>query len=187
MYGAAGQTLSPAAATNMYVALSTDTGDFRYSNATDRAFRCAAELVEAGANPAQVAEWVHEGRTESSVRLLAEALKTLRIDCGGRLATMDVDPDAFVRASASPADTEDLIATPRSIAGIRVVAFFKKWEQGVVRISLRSKGALDVCRIAAHFGGGGHTNAAGCTVHGDLAEVHRDVQEQLAHMLDGRP
>jgi len=187
MYLESGFIPSAEAATNLFVAVSTDTGDFRYSNATSRAFLSAAALVEAGASPAQVAEWVHEGRGEASVRLLGEALKTLVIDCDGRLASICVDSEAFLRAQASPADTEDIIATPRSIAGVHVVAFFKQWEPGVVRISLRSKGKIDVRRVAVELGGGGHTNAAGCTVHGELATVSKTVRSRVAELLGEGP
>jgi phosphoesterase RecJ-like protein len=167
----------------MFVALSTDTGDFRYPNATARAFRAAAALTEAGAKPAQVAGWIHERRSEASIRLLGEALGTLELLEDGRLAVLAVDPAAFHRAGARPEDTEDLISAPRSIAGVEVVAFLKQWEPGVVRVSLRSKGRIDVCGVAALFGGGGHTNAAGCTIHGELAAARSEVIARLASVL----
>jgi phosphoesterase RecJ-like protein len=175
---------TPAAATNMYLALSTDTGDFRYSNATGRAFRAAAEMVEAGASPVQTAEWVHGQRSEASVRLVGEALKTLTLHCGGGLATMSIDTQAYERANASPADTDQVIDLPRSIAGVRAVAFFKQWEPGIVRVSLRSKGTVDVCRVAARFGGGGHKNASGCTIHGELSTAVQDLVPILALELE---
>jgi phosphoesterase RecJ-like protein len=171
------------AATNLFVAVATDTGDFRYDNATARAFRAAAALVEAGAYPPQVSEWVHEGRAAASVRLLGEALRNLEISCDGALAMIEVDPEAFRRASAGSADTEDIIDVPRSIDGVDVVAFLKQWEPGVVRVSLRSRGPIDVRRVAVSFGGGGHTNAAGCTVRGELDDVRRNVRERLVGLL----
>ena len=185
LYGVAGVQPSPAAATNAYVALSTDTGDFRFANATGRAFRAAAEMVEAGASPAQVSSWVHESRSAASVRLLGEALKTLTFGSGGALATMSVDPDAYRRAEAGPQDSEDLVSVPRSIVGVRAVALLKQWEPGVVRVSLRSKGDLDVRSVAAVFGGGGHTSAAGCTVRGELDAVRTDLTGRLEDLLEG--
>ncbi|MCG6962487.1 MAG: bifunctional oligoribonuclease/PAP phosphatase NrnA [Acidobacteria bacterium] len=184
MYRAAGVEPSAQAATAMYVALSTDTGDFRYSNATPRAFLAAAELVEAGARPEQVAEWVHQRRSAASVRLLGEALRTLQITEDGRVASLSVDADAFARAQATPADTDGLINVPRAITGVIVAAFFKQWEPGVVRISLRSRGAVDVRAIAAAYGGGGHSNAAGCTVPGELAAVRQEVLARLRTLLE---
>ncbi len=184
MFRAAGIAPSARAATAMYVALSTDTGDFCYSNATPRAFLAAAELVEAGAQPEQAAEWVHQRRSAASVRLLGEALRTLELTENGRVASLTVDADAFARAAASPADTDELINVPRTIAGVVAAVLFKQWQPGVVRVSLRSRGAIDVHTIAAAYGGGGHTKAAGCTVQGELADVRCEVLARLRALLE---
>jgi phosphoesterase RecJ-like protein len=172
------------AATAMYAALATDTGDFRYSNATPRAFRAAAEMVEWGADPARVAELVHMQRSVSSVRLLGEALATLEMRAGGRLAAVSLDRDAFERTGAGPEDTDGIVNHPRAIAGVRAAAMFKQTEPGAVRVSLRSRGDVDVRSVAAAFGGGGHTNAAGCTVEGDLPSVRQRVLEAVERLLE---
>jgi phosphoesterase RecJ-like protein len=187
MFREAGVQPSPEAATNAHVALTTDTGDFRYSNATRRAFEAAAEMVEAGADPTRIAEWVHGRRTEASIRLLGEALRTLSLQCGGRLAVIELDQEAFDRSKAKPADSEDIINYPRSIAGVQAVALFKQWEPNVVHISLRSKGKFDVRGVAARFGGGGHTNAAGCRVNGDFAATREEITTALAALLEESP
>jgi phosphoesterase RecJ-like protein len=183
LYGEIGVLPSAEAATNLFVALSTDTGDFRYSNATGKAFRAAAEMVDAGAEPVQVADWVNGNRSEASVRLLGEALRTLRLECDGQLALITVDQEAFRRAQAGPEDTEEIVNVPRSISGVRAVAYFKQWEPGVVRVSLRSRGSVDVRKVAADFGGGGHTNAAGCAINGELPEIERQVAAAVADAL----
>jgi len=183
LYGEVGVMPSPDAATNLFAALATDTGDFRYSNATGRAFRVAAEMVDAGADPPRVANWVHNNRSLASVMLLGEALRTLRIQCDGKLALITADQEAFQKSNAGPEDTEEIINIPRSIAGVEAVAFFKQWEAGVVRVSLRSRGDVDVRRVATAFGGGGHVNAAGCTVKGELAEVEAQVASAIAAAL----
>jgi phosphoesterase RecJ-like protein len=185
MYVEAGLVPSPEAATNLFVALSTDTGDFRYSNATGRAFRAAAEMVDAGARPTRVANWVHNHRSLASVRLLGEALLTLRIMCGGKLAVITADQGAFQRAGAGPEDTEEIVNIPRSIAGVEAVAYFKQWEDGTVRVSLRSRGDVNVRAVAESFGGGGHVNAAGCAVQGELSQIERDVSTAVAAALGG--
>lgn len=184
MYCSAEIEPSADAATNMYVALTTDTGDFRYPNTTPRAFTAAAALLAAGASPEQVAEWVHERRSPYSVRLLGEALQTLTLDCDGQLATLWVDRDAFERAGATSADTEEIINTPRAIAGVKAVAFFKEWEPGTVRVSLRSKGDRNVYEIAVRRGGGGHINASGCTIHDTMDNARRQVTMELIKMLE---
>jgi phosphoesterase RecJ-like protein len=185
MFAAAKIEPSAAAATNMYVALVTDTGDFRYSNARPRAFRAAAEMVEAGAEPPLIAEWVHDGRTEASVRLLGEALTTLRFSLGGRLASLAVGPDAFERAGADSTDTDEIINVPRAVAGVEAVLFCKQWEPGTVKVSLRSRGDIDVCSVAAAYGGGGHTNAAGCALDTDLDTARAKLEASLAELLGG--
>jgi phosphoesterase RecJ-like protein len=183
LFGEIGVLPSADAATNMFAALSTDTGDFRYSNATGRAFRAAAEMVDAGAQPPAVANWVHNNRSLASVRLLGESLRTLRILCAGKLALITADQEAFERAEAGPEDTEETVNIPRSIAGVQAVAYFKQWEPEVVRVSLRSRGPVDVRAVASSFGGGGHPNAAGCTINGALAEVEEKVASAVAAAL----
>ncbi len=183
LYSELGVQPTPDAATNLFAALSTDTGDFRYSNATGRAFRAAAEMVEAGAEPPRVANCVHNNRSLASVRLLGESLRSLRILCDGKLALITADQEAFRRAQASPEDTEETVNVPRSISGVEAVIYFKQWEPGVIRMSFRSRGAVDVSAIAETFGGGGHKNAAGCTVTGELTEIQERAATAVAEAL----
>jgi len=185
MFKTAGVTPSVDAAINTYVALVTDTGDFCYSNARPRAFLAAAEMVERGVEPPMIAEWVHDGRTEASVRLLGEALKTLRFGCDGRLASLAVDEAAFNRAGADPTDTEEIINIPRAIGGVEAVVFCKQWQPAIVKVSLRSRGKVDVRSVAASFGGGGHTNAAGCTIEADLETARKILESSLTELLGG--
>lgn len=187
MFTAAHVMPDPATATCCFTALSTDTGDFRYANATQRAFLAAAEMVAAGARPEEVSQWVHERRTEASVRLLGEVLSTLELTCGGRLALVQADAAAFARAGAGTEDTEDIVNVPRTIAGVEVVAFFKEPRPGTVRVSLRSRGAVDVKSVAAALGGGGHTNAAGCSVEGSLQEARARIVPALEKLLECSP
>lgn len=185
MFKTAGVEPSMDAAVNTYVALATDTGDFCYSNARPRAFRAAAEMVERGADPPTVSEWVHDGRTEASVRLLGEALKTLRFGCDGRFASLAVDEEAFARAGADSTDTEEIINIPRAISGVEAVVFCKQWEPGIVKVSLRSRRDVDVRSVAASFGGGGHTNAAGCSLETDLETARAQLESSLTELLGG--
>ncbi len=175
---------SPQAATALFAALSTDTGDFRYSNATGNAFRAAAEMVEWGADPTLVSELVHERRTLGSVRLLAEALSTLEMHSSNQLAVIEVGPEAFARAGAQGSDTDQIVNLPRSISGVEIVAFLKQTDSGAVRISLRSRGTIDVRSVAVSFGGGGHTNAAGCSIDGDLGTARDALLPGLKALLE---
>jgi phosphoesterase RecJ-like protein len=115
---------------------------------------------------------------------MSAALQTLTISCGGRLATIEVAPDAYERSQAGAEDTEDIINVPRSIAGVDIVAFFKQHEPGIVRLSLRSKGRFDVQSVAAQLGGGGHPNAAGCTIRDNLENARHRVLPMLTSLLE---
>jgi phosphoesterase RecJ-like protein len=126
---------------------------------------------------------VHGNRSEASVRLLGEVLRSLRIENGGRLAVMTADEEAFRRAKAGPEDTEEIVNIPRSIAGVEAVAFLKQNEPGIVRVSFRSRGDFDVCAVAAGFGGGGHRNASGCTIPGNISDAEREVTAALEDAL----
>jgi phosphoesterase RecJ-like protein len=174
-------TLTPTMALNLFTAIHMDTGSFRYSNVTPRTFCIAGELVAAGADPAFVANRLYEHRPAQALRLLGETLARVQLSEDGRVAWLALAagavPESFVEA-------EDLVNYPRSIASVRVACLLR--ERGnTVKVSLRGKGDVDVSRIAARFGGGGHPNAAGCSVTGPLAEVTRDVLAAVRTALDG--
>lgn len=171
-------------ATNLYAALVTDTGDFRYSNATPRAFSAAARLVEAGARPFEIAEALWEHNPVRVVRLTAAVLSTLELMAGGRLAVITCDRAMLEAAGAFPEDTENLINIPRAIEGVRVAVLLKAFRDGSVRASLRSRADVDVQAVARIFGGGGHRNAAGCTIPGTLSEARRALLEAVLPVVE---
>ncbi len=158
-------------ATNLFTALDTDTGSFRYSNVTATTFRIAAELVAAGAEPARVSGALHERRPITALHDLARALALVRVSEDGHVAWLAL-PDGTVPESFIAA--EELVNYPRSLASVRVACFLRELGE-TVKVSLRGKGDVDVQAIAARFGGGGHRNAAGYTVTASLEEATRDV------------
>ncbi len=164
---ALGVRISPAMAGNLFTAIHTDTGSFRYSNTTETTLRIAGELVVAGASPALVSENLYERRASDSLRWLGETLARIQVSPDGRIAWLALPagavPESFIEA-------EDLVNYPRSIGSVRVACFLREVD-GRVKVSLRGKGDVDVNRIAAGFGGGGHQRAAGCTVPGSLADA----------------
>ncbi|HVS02820.1 MAG TPA: bifunctional oligoribonuclease/PAP phosphatase NrnA [Thermoanaerobaculia bacterium] len=172
-------------ATCLYLTLVTDTGGFRFSNATPEAFEAAAELVREGAEPETVARWLYESRPAGSLRLLCEMLQTLELHDGGRIASVVIRRDALQRAGATPADTEGLVDYPRSIAGVDAVALLRETEEGRLKVSLRSRGEVDVEQVARRHGGGGHHNAAGFTADGPLEELRGQVVGELREVLEG--
>ena len=161
---ALGAPITASIATNLFTSLHTDTGSFRYSNVTPRTFEIAAALVAAGADPAMVSNALYERRGAEALRQLGEVLTRVTLSDDGRIAWIALPggavPETFVEA-------EDLVNYPRSIESVRVACLLR--ERGdQVKVSLRGKGDVDVSRIARTFGGGGHRNAAGCTIAGTL-------------------
>lgn len=181
--------IDPLSASCLLVGLTTDTGGFRFSNATPRAHDAAAQLVREGAAPELVSRWVYESQPEGAVRLLGEMLSTLELDSGRRVATVVLTREMFRRAGAEEGDSEGLIDVPRAVAGVEAVALLRETAERSWKLSLRSRGAVDVQAIAARHSGGGHRNAAGCRAEGDLGAVRaRFVGELVAAVeaADGR-
>jgi phosphoesterase RecJ-like protein len=180
LLSALGVTLTPSIATNLFTAVHTDTGSFRYSNVTPDTFRIAAALTAAGARPDVVSSALYERRAPDALRLLGESLARVRVSEDGRVAWLALAagavPERFI-------ESEELVNYPRSIATVRVACLLRELGGGRVKVSLRGKGDVDVNRIAAAFGGGGHANAAGCTIAGPLDAVTRRVLDAVGAAL----
>ncbi len=170
-------------AVNIYVAILTDTGSFRYSNATPEAFSVAGDLVRIGVDPWEVAEKVYETQTAAKLGLLGRVLGSLEIAAGGRVAAVTTFKKDLRDFSATKDHLEGFINYPRAIAGVEVAAAFREETPGEFRVSLRSKGRVDVSAVASALGGGGHRNAAGCTVPGTIDEVKKRVFGMLEAAL----
>ncbi len=170
-------------AENIYVAILTDTGSFRYGNSSPEAFRVAGEMVRLGVDPWAVTEQVYETQSFSRLRLLGRVLDSLETALQGRVASITTMRADLAEFGAGKDDLEGFINYPRSILGAEVAVSFREEDGGIFRVSFRSKGRVDVSEVAARFGGGGHRNAAGCTVPGTLAEAKRKVFEALGAAL----
>ena len=181
---ALGVRVDPDTADCLYLALVTDTGGFRFSNATPAAFEAAARLVAAGARVERVSQWLHESQPEGAVRLLGHLIGTLRRWHDGRIATVHLTRAMFEAAGASAGDSESLIDVPRSVGGVDAVAMLRELEPGVWKISLRSRGAIDVEAVARARGGGGHRNAAGCRGTGDRSALEAELVAELAEAIE---
>jgi bifunctional oligoribonuclease and PAP phosphatase NrnA len=173
-------------ATQLFVAIVTDTGSFRYPGVSPRTFTIAARLLEAGADPVSVARTLFDSHTLARIRLHGAVLQSMVVDDGRHLAILRLDDATLALAGAVPEDTEGLINLPLSVKAIHAVAFFREAPNGQWRVSLRSKGDIDVGRAARSFGGGGHKNASGCTLSGDFEAVRARVLERLSPELGAR-
>jgi phosphoesterase RecJ-like protein len=170
-------------AVNIYVAILTDTGSFHYSNTSPEAFHIAGEMVRRGIDPWEVAEKVYESRSPDRLRLLGRVLASLEIGAGGKVASITTMKKDLADFSAGKDALEGYINYPRSVIGVEVAVSFREEGEREFRVSFRSKGRVDVSAVAQSFGGGGHRNAAGCTVQGSLSEVKEKVFAALEAAL----
>ena len=175
--------MDQAIAENIYTGILTDTGSFHYSNTSPKAFAVARKCLLAGVDPWKVAEKIYETQPLARLRLLPLVLETLESADGGRISSVVVTQRMMKQTGASPALTEDFINFPRSLKGSEVALLFREIEPEKYRVSLRSRGNVDVARVAKEFQGGGHPSAAGCTVEGNLEEVRAMVLERVKAAL----
>ena len=166
-----GIPLTKEIATCLLTGVITDTGSFRFMNVTPNTLRTAANLIEAGASPAVIAERVFDNRPFCATKLMGLALSSLSSTDDGRITWAHVTQADFAAASASDEDTEGFINFVRAVRGCEVALLFREFQPGKVRISLRSVDGRDVAKIANQFGGGGHKMAAGCNYTGTLADA----------------
>ena len=170
----------------LYTAIFTDTGSFRYSNTTPKSMRIAADLIEAGADPWLVTENVYESFAYRRIKLLGNVLAGVERTEDGRIAWVVVTEELFRRFGASSEDTENFINFVRSTKGVEVAILFRQTAALQYKISLRSKGRVDLSGLAQSLGGGGHKNAAGSTVDGTLDEVKKRVIDAVNNAVEAQ-
>src|SRR5438874_2013544 len=159
----------------VYTALLTDTGSFHYSNTTERTFKIASELVRIGVKPAKTAEAIFASYQWPKIELLSEVLGTAKRDDTGKVAWMWQTIAMQEKTKACEEDADGFVNYPLAVCEVQATALFKETSPGVYRTSLRSKGDVNVAKIAEQFGGGGHRNAAGCTLKGTSSELEQRV------------
>lgn len=170
-------------ATNLYTAIFTDTGGFRYSNTSVESLRIASKLINAGANTWEITKEIYENIPLNYFRLLTLTLSTL--EKKGKIAWITVTRRMLRKTNTSVQATEDFADRPRKIKGVEVGIFFRQDRENLFKVSLRSKGAVNVADIARVFGGGGHANAAGCVIKGSLKEVQNKVFQAVRKAIKG--
>ena len=178
-----GVRLTPEIATNIYVTILTDTGGFHFSHITPRTFDICRRCTEAGAAPEAIARAIYDSSTMGRLRLMGAVLHNLEFEGGGRAAVAALTLKLLQETGATHDDADGLINIPLNVKDIDAVVFFKEIAPDDFRVSLRSKGDVDVNRVANAFGGGGHKNAAGCTLNGPYAEVRRKLVAELTRAL----
>ncbi len=166
-------------AENLYTAIFSDTGGFRFQQTTAEAFAMAKELAEAGADPAKIAERLTEHYPLSRFCLLRRVLERLRLLAEGRVAISLLKSEDYERCQATKADPEDFATFLRSIDGVEVTALIKEFRPGEISVSLRSRGKVNVAWLAARFGGGGHRCAAGFRLKDDPSRFSHILGQEL--------
>jgi bifunctional oligoribonuclease and PAP phosphatase NrnA len=183
---ALGVPLSLEIATHIYLAILTDTGSFHYSSISPRTFDICRETLEAGVDPVLVARNVYDSNNMGRLKLFGAVLSAMQIDQSGRIAIVYLDHEMARAAGGTYEDTEGLINLPLTVKEIQAVVFFKQDEGDQYRVSMRSKGLIDIGAVAKEFGGGGHKNAAGCTVTGPVDALQKQFVERIERAIDAQ-
>ncbi len=180
---ALGVTLTPEIATHLYIALMTDTGGFHFGHISARTFEICRRCTEAGARPEAIARAVYDSSSLGRLRLMGAVLHNLELEADRRLALAHMSLKMLADCGATHEDADGLINLPLTVKDIDAVAFLKEISPEFYRISLRSKGDLDVNRVAKAFGGGGHKNAAGCSINGPYGDVRKKILEEMCRSV----
>jgi phosphoesterase RecJ-like protein len=176
--------LSVEIGTHVYMGILTDTGSFHYSSISARTFDICRQLVEAGVDPPKVARSIFDSNTLGRLKLFGAVLSSIELAHNGRLAIVRVDRAMAAAAGGTYDDTEGLINLPLTVREIQAAVFFKEIDKHEFRVSMRSKGDIDLCTVAKKFGGGGHKNASGCTVTGRYDDVRARVVTEITAAIE---
>ena len=171
-------------ALHVYIAILTDTGSFHYSNITPRTFDICRQCMEAGVSPPVVARSIFDANNLGRLKLFGAVLNRMHLDPTGRIATLSVDKQLTHDCGGTYEDTEGLINLPLTVKEILAVVFFKEIGPGDWRVSMRSKGNIDINAIAKEFGGGGHKNASGCSANGDLETLQTIFEQKITTAIE---
>jgi phosphoesterase RecJ-like protein len=165
--------ITPRIAEALFTGIATDTGWFHFNNTNADVLRTCAELIDAGANPPQIHQNIYSSFTVQRFRLMTAMQNNIELHFNNSFATQYITQQDLKNTGAQHEDTENLIDECRRIATVKAAALFVELSDGRIRCSLRSDGVIDVCKIAAKFGGGGHTAAAGAYIPGPLENAKK--------------
>lgn len=176
--------ISPQTAMQLFCAIATDTGWFRFPSTTGDTMRIIGDLVDLGAEPHTIYEMLYERRSLSRVRLSGVVLQRTQVGCDGKLAYTTVQRTDFKETGATPVDTEDLVNECLRISGTQIAFILVEQEHGGIKVSLRSRKGSNVAAIAEQFGGGGHKQASGATLPGPINRAAEVVLQAVTAALE---
>ena len=168
----------------LFTAIVTDTGSFRFANTRAKTFQTAFHLVKSGANPHLITNYIYNNNELSSLKLLGEALLKLQVDKNSRISWTIVTREMIDKNLAKEEETEGIVDRMLSIKKVQISVLFRETKEGKIKISFRSKGEFNVDQFSRIFGGGGHPNAAGCQLEGNMNDIVDTVIERLKKALD---
>jgi len=171
-------------ATHVYIGILTDTGSFHYSSISPHTFDICRQCVEAGIDPPTIAGAIFDSNNLGRLKLFGAVLSKMELDASGRVATIYVDQKLATECGGTYEDTEGIVNLPLTVKEIEAVAFFKEADPDDWRISMRSKGEVDVNAIAKEFGGGGHKNASGCSAKGKFEDLTVLFERKLLQQIE---
>jgi phosphoesterase RecJ-like protein len=168
----------------VYMALVTDTGSFHFSNTTERTLKVASELIKAGANPGYISEMVYNSYPWSRVELMSRVLSTVKRSATGKVAWMRQTLEMSDDAESVEGDNNGFVNIPLAAREVEAVLYMREVGKDAYRCSLRSKGDINVARVAEKFGGGGHRNASGCRIEGVWDEKEKELLAALSNAVE---
>lgn len=167
----------------LYNSIISDTGGFRYSNTTSMTHSIAGDLINTGINFTEINNMVFEKHTKSQLKLMSRVLETLEMYDDNSIAVLSLFPEMLIECGASEDEASEFVNFARDIDNVKVGVFIKEKENGICRISLRSRSDADVRLVAEAFGGGGHIRAAGCTINSNYEFAKKTIVREISKLL----
>jgi bifunctional oligoribonuclease and PAP phosphatase NrnA len=184
IFESSGKPIGPDVANPLYAALLSDTGCFKFANTNSKCLTIAAALVDKGARPKPIAEHIFATTSAETLKLIGFVLQNMQLFSNGKICVFNLTKDDPRKFGASMENSEGLIDYTMMISGVDIGVLFKEFDSNTIKVSLRSRDSIDVCAYARKNGGGGHTNAAGFTLHTELETARQTVIKELSEYLN---
>jgi phosphoesterase RecJ-like protein len=178
--------ISPNVAECLYVAILTDTGRFRYRSTSPRTLVIAGELIEAGADPQVICDNVYYNMKPSSMILIGKVLNGIKFYHDNKICLLELSNKMLEEAGAHRSESDGMVDFTLFNRGVIAGALIKEIDTNKYKVSLRSKNGINVAAIAAEYGGGGHFNAAGCSINLSLEETREAIIKKLSEAIDAQ-
>ncbi len=178
-----GKKIGKETATCLYTALMMDTGSFRYSNTTKDTLAVASRLVTLGARPGVISKNVYENHPAGWLKLLSLALQTLSLSKTGQRAELILNQEMLEKAGATKEMSEGMINYLMMVRGVEVAILYRQSGKNKYKVSFRSTGKVNVAKFCETLGGGGHCQAAGATMPGELRQIQKLIRSRVDRLI----